>query len=388
MATLRIGGSGADLVALSAAFARQAGSGELRFDTEGPVYEWNSDAGETWRAEGGALRIEGGGPVGPTERLSLLTGDLVLDGEGDPLGDLAVLAAQEAGPADPFAAGLTGADRLLVQATEDVRLFGDAFEGQDRAEGGDDLYRDDRAPGARRVSGDFWSVSALALTAEGGDDRFQALGTEALTLWGDAALLPDRAANGGTLIGGADRLDASGARATFREETRALIGDAGMAGRNWRVDGGDDVILGPPGPAALIGDVTAVRPGARVVAGADTVQGGDGDDAIYGDVVRLEAGARLSPGGDVLRGGRGDDVIWGDVEQALGRVEAPQRAADRLWGGDGRDMIRAGWGDDRAWGGDGADDLRGGVGDDRLTGGGGRDRLRGDGGRDRLDGGA
>jgi Tol biopolymer transport system component len=75
---------------------------------------------------------------------------------------------------------------------------------------------------------------------------------------------------------------------------------------------------------------------------------------------------------DVLRGTNRRDVLCG------------KGGRDRIYGGAGDDIIRGGAGADRLFGGRGRDYLLGGVGDDHLDGGPGVDTLEGGAGRDRI----
>jgi hypothetical protein len=75
-------------------------------------------------------------------------------------------------------------------------------------------------------------------------------------------------------------------------------------------------------------------------------------------------------------GGRDDDVLPGSS------------FGDRMYGRQGRDLLRGRAGNDCLFGGEGADVLDGDGGDDTVSGGDGRDRLFGGAGNDRLLGGA
>ena len=97
----------------------------------------------------------------------------------------------------------------------------------------------------------------------------------------------------------------------------------------------------------------------------DRLFGGDGDDAISG-----------RGGEDELHGGNGNDTLFGDDQSDALYGDA---GSDILRGLSGRDMLDGGDGDDLLFGGDQADELRGGS---------GRDTLRGEDGSDIIDGGA
>ena len=106
--------------------------------------------------------------------------------------------------------------------------------------------------------------------------------------------------------------------------------------------------------------------------GPDLIYGRGGADRIWGD----GGGEEVNTSGDKLFGGNGNDLI----NAGTGR--------DKVHGGPGDDLINGGSGRDRIYGNSGRDRINGGSGKDRLYGGSGRDRLRGGSGADRLDGGA
>lgn len=168
--------------------------------------------------------------------------------------------------------------------------------------------------------------------------------------------------------------------------------------------GGDDVILGTPGPdniRAFGGNDTICGQGGddfiRAGAGNDVIIGGAGDDQING-----EGGNDViygSTGDDQLSGGVGADQIFGEAgnDELLGRG-----GADLLDGGDGLDSINGGGGADTIYtgagstagtgifaaGGPGNDTLHGGPNNDDLRGWGGNDVIFGGAGNDDIDGGA
>lgn len=176
---------------------------------------------------------------------------------------------------------------------------------------------------------------------------------------------------------------------------------------------GDDKILGGQGADTLRGN-----------AGDDTVHGGAGSDVVWAgaddhgdDSVDGGAGADSIAGGlgddflvggagaDVIYGGEGDDTLHGgDFGVDVDGIDVSQ---NRLWSGDGDDVIVGAGGDDAIGGGlgddlisagagndtifagaDGDDTLNGGADDDVLFGGSGKDLLAGDGGADEIYGGA
>ncbi|MEM6440203.1 MAG: hypothetical protein AAF763_11005 [Pseudomonadota bacterium] len=389
------GSGAADLVGLARALGRQ-GPGVLTRGDEGDVFEWTAPGGAAWRALGDefALGPGAGEARGAPRTLSLAAGGFSLSAEGSGgLGvDLTALAGAEAPSPSMLDAALAGADDLRVFGSGGAALFGDAWRGAHLMEGAGDAYEGGAQPGGRRVSGDFWTVAAEAAQVRGGADVMVEAGRGALSLWGDAALMEDRAvADGGALTGGDDLIDASAAGRGGSGGARALFGDAGAVGRNWDVRGGDDVLRGPDGGAALAGDAGLLGDGARLVGGDDVLRGGAGRDALYGEARELGEGALAVAGADRLYGGAGADRLWGEAAM-LGEggsvAGAGRGGGDRIAGGAGADRAWGGVGDDRLFGGGGADRLRGEQGDDRLDGGAGDDRLWGGVGRDALAGGA
>jgi Ca2+-binding RTX toxin-like protein len=117
-------------------------------------------------------------------------------------------------------------------------------------------------------------------------------------------------------------------------------------------------------------------------AGADRIFAGDGDDLVNAlagdDCVDLGAGA------DRGSGDAGDDLLLGDAGND--RLSGGN-GDDSMTGDAGNDSVSGGRGDDLLRGGPGADALSGGRGDDRLGGAGGNDRITGGPGRDVITGG-
>jgi Ca2+-binding RTX toxin-like protein len=137
---------------------------------------------------------------------------------------------------------------------------------------------------------------------------------------------------------------------------------------------GDDLIEGTDGADEIFG-----------FEGNDTVKGGKGKDKLYG-----------GSGNDSLDGGEDDDSLYGaDGNDTL----IGNSGNDDIWGGDGNDSLQGGAGDDKLNdisglnvldGGDGNDDISslGATTDNKLYGGNGNDIVYGGGGNDILDGGA
>ncbi len=119
----------------------------------------------------------------------------------------------------------------------------------------------------------------------------------------------------------------------------------------------------------------AVRysPGSTASGTRDAI-GGAGDDFIVGST----RGNKLygGDGNDVLQGGIGKDTIDG------------QAGDDQIFGGDNNDLLGGGIGNDRLDGDKGDDDLLGDIGDDALNGGPDSDGLFGNEGNDVLQGNA
>lgn len=122
--------------------------------------------------------------------------------------------------------------------------------------------------------------------------------------------------------------------------------------------------------------------------------GGSGDDRLTGSGCHNDL--RGGPGDDLIRGLGAFDWLWGDSEprvfpwQDKGSCEADARGgggADRLYAGQGQDVVWGCGGADVLRGGTTLDDLFGGAGDDVLHGGNGADELFGGFGSDRLTGG-
>jgi Ca2+-binding RTX toxin-like protein len=236
------------------------------------------------------------------------------------------------------------------------------------------------------------SVSLIAFSGQGGDDRFTnltSISAHADGGEGDDYLIGGSVAD--TLIGGAgnDRLEGGDGNDT-------LVGGAGVdllygqAGEDYLDGGGDDdKLFGGDDADTIIGgsDDDFIEGGA----GNDQIFGGLGNDFIRGnegdDTLRGEAGDDRLEGGDgndTLVGGDGVDLLYGQAgEDYLDGGDD----ADKLYGGDDADTIIGGSGDDFIEGGAGNDQIFGGLGNDFIRGNEGDDTLRGEAGDDRLEGG-
>lgn len=322
--------------------------------------------------------------------------------------------------ATPVTPGRGGVEDEVFGGVGDDWVFGQTGDDETHGGPGDDVV--EGGPGADLVQGD--------------DGRDLLLGGSSTT----GAVTNDRTADGvpdagDTLVGdeGVDGKD--GSDVLVGDNARLRITD----GSTWRQVRGDvDVELfdvPTPGAAPRAGvsgdDTIRAGGGADLVfaqSGDDIVSGGSGDDAIEGsagrDVLDGDAGDDALTGGssvrdanptldrdgtgqldagDVISGGTGDDVLAGDnarVDAGVGRRAdgTPLRSvqlfdlatastpaadgtggADRLDGGEGRDLVFGQGGADALGGGDEDDYLEGGDGADTLTGGAGEDDLVGGG---------
>jgi len=138
----------------------------------------------------------------------------------------------------------------------------------------------------------------------------------------------------------------------------------------------------------------AARASRRVLVGTsgkDTIRGSAADNKIYGgrsadrlfgydgnDLIRAGTGR------DALAGGGGNDLLYGDEAADL---MYGQDGADQLHGATAPDAMSGGAGDDQLFGESGDDRMSGGDGNDALDGGFGRDKMSGDAGDDTINAG-
>lgn len=277
-----------------------------------------------------------------------------------------------------FLRGGVGDDQLFGQRDEDfgdATFFGDVLDGGP----GDDLLHGgriafwgtnaDRATYADAASGVTVDLAAGAATGEGSDVL---ISIEALTgsthndiLLGNCCALEDKD----------NRLDGRGGDDVIRgrDGWDDISGGAG----DDRLGGGDDtdeiagaagadVLHGGRDNDSLLSDPSSSRnptPGWN-----DRLYGGEGRDLLQADPL---IGRRS--GDDVLVGGPGPDVMWGDAP-AKRDGRTPAGGDDRLYGGPGGDRLQADTGDGIPGG---SDVLYGNAQDDQLVGGPGRDLGRG-----------
>jgi Ca2+-binding RTX toxin-like protein len=216
----------------------------------------------------------------------------------------------------------------------------------------------------------------VCLGPSGPHDEFASGGPGRDVLFGGSG--KDRLGGGAgadRLFGGTDKDDLDGGNVTFISESTRDKGDVVAGGRgNDDVEDyvGNDLVRGGPGDDVIGGGT-----------GADVQRGGRGDDLIYS-----------SPGDDFLGGGIGSDLAdyatvtdcgsacWGgnnkavvvDLEKGTARGLGTDRVAgfERLYGGDGSDVLKGNDSDNVIYPGQ-ARDREGGR--DVVVGRGGRDFL-------------
>ena len=162
-------------------------------------------------------------------------------------------------------------------------------------------------------------------------------------------------------------------------------------------DGGNDKLVGGYGRDYLVGG--AGDDELRGDGGSDYLNGGDGNDSIFGGYPDLSGpGLIVIDENDEIRGGNGNDVINGELgsdtiygdggdDVLIGGDVIFGTEVNRLYGGEGNDLMYGSAATDYLYGGNGNDVMYGLAGNDFLYGEGGYDRLYGNEGNDRLDGG-
>lgn len=271
----------------------------------------------------------------------------------------------------------------------------------------------------------------------GGDGRDVVVGDNGNATFNTSGVLIDITTSDPT-IGGVDIIQVGNG---FNTVLGGIGGDQ-ITGGNGR---DDDIAVGDNGHAFFsvggvmtyittirpeIGDIDTIETGAEedIVfggQGADTIGSGAGADLVLGDNGYAEFDASGSPtfitttdfgiggndlvfagsGNDLVISGTGDDEIYGEVghdtligDQAywsdelttprfVELLDETLPGDDRIYGGDGMDLILSGGGDDWNEGGNDNDAIFTGYGNDFLWGGEGRDRLTGGPDGDWIDGG-
>jgi hypothetical protein len=157
-----------------------------------------------------------------------------------------------------------------------VQIFGDADALRDRAQGGDDVFTQERGNKIEL----FGDARLLADRSQGGDDTVKRFDGADIFIFGDAEEMVDRAQGGDDVLQAGYR---SGARA---RSTTKVYGDAETL--KDRSEGGDDVLIGHSyyfSASRLYGDGRALLDDSK--GGDDTIiSGGFGSpDDMWGDAV-------------------------------------------------------------------------------------------------------
>ena len=236
--------------------------------------------------------------------------------------------------------------------------------------GGDDLI--DAGDGHNIVLGGYGSDQ---ITSGAGEDV--AVGDNGYAVFSDAGVLT-YITTSSPEIGGDDLIETGGAK-------DIVIGGQGED----TIDSGagDDSVLGDNGYAEfnLSGSLTFLTTTNFDLGVDDFITAGSGDDLVLG-----------GSGNDEIYGGIGHDTLIGDQGYWSHLLDSPRLVElidetipsdDRIFGGDGMDLILSGGGDDWNEGGNDNDTIFAGYGDDFLWGGEGKDRMTGGPGGDWIDGG-
>ena len=348
-----LGGGGADVI------TDRDGKNFVLGDDGSVVFVDGAAAAVTltpYATDGNDWIITGSAPVSPVNGQDTISGqDKIFTGDGD--------NRVEAGDDDDDILGGNGIDKLNGQDGSDFIV---GLLGNDEIDGGNgnDMLFGGAAVGSRNNYRFNTSDFVAAPNTQGLESLYSTseanFGLRNITVGGYLApnitpaivngLSIDGVTQDGrdTITGGADNDVMFGGT-----ESDVLLGGTGTdyvdagAGNDTSLDGGD-------------GD-DVVRGGA----GDDSVRGGTGIDNIYGD--------------------DGDDQLWGDAGGAPG--QPTRQAGQRLFGGEGRDVLYAyaaapgetGLAGDQLFGGGGGDTLNGNVRRDALSGDDGNDYIAGDG---------
>lgn len=223
------------------------------------------------------------------------------------------------------------------------------------------------------------------IVAKGGDDQiFAGPGDRSADVFIGGA--------GNDIIGGGagdDLLIGGGASDGSNRQLLSGSGNTNNDGADVLYGGtGSDTLIGGSWNDALIDDNGRFDRGEAITSGsgADRLWAGQGDDLVYG-----AAGADGLGGGqgnDVLFAGGGNDTLYGGrgdgAAIGLNDVLSGEDGDDEIFASGGDDSVSGGAGDDLLYGGGGGDTLLGGTGADTLWGGAGNDQITGGAGSDRF----
>ena len=150
-----------------------------------------------------------------------------------------------------------------------------------------------------------------------------------------------------------------------------------------------ELLIGDATPAQIADDLAnqlnrfATDQGDQMIGlgGDDTLNGGRGNDLLYGNTGNDFIYGNSTGGHDTVYGGRGDDLIdyysgviaYGNLGDDT--IYGASTEADRLYGGQGDDLIYGNGGDDLIYGNAGNDLIGGDDGSDTLFGGAGDDTV-------------
>lgn len=272
---------------------------------------------------------------------------------------------------DDTVTGGAGADRIFLDAGDDVSVDDNAGDDLTRGGAGNDIISDDQ--GADTLFGDVGADLLSAIDQNNGPDEADRL----YGGYGNDVLAADE---GDTVTGGAGQ-DAfrivfendgppttitdysAGEEITLELQAAFLDTDIAMVpdenGEDMQINVGSQtaiVLQGVSDPDV----VNITLSSAQIADGAD-----DSSDFVTGD-----------DDANAINAGDGRDIVLGG------------RGADSIDGGDGNDLLFGNGDDDSIYGNFGDDFIDGGLGDDFLRGGAGDDTLRDDTGQDSVRGGS